>query len=72
MIPMAKPLPQGRLYAASRDGTIRIFNLETDNAKRICASTGTVIHEEAGFCHPNGRGVVKGRFGLFRPQCGQR
>jgi WD40 repeat protein len=34
--------PQGRLYAVSRDGTIRIFNLSTDNTTRICASTRNV------------------------------
>jgi WD40 repeat protein len=41
--------PQGRLYAASRDGTIRIWNLDTgaDNAaKRICASTRNVLTEQ--------------------------
>ncbi|MBO0880323.1 MAG: WD40 repeat domain-containing protein, partial [Mycobacterium sp.] len=38
--------PQGRLYAASRDGTIRIFNLDTDNTKRICASTRNVLTEQ--------------------------
>jgi WD40 repeat protein len=38
--------PQGRLYAASRDGTIRIFNLDTDNTKRICASTHNVLTEQ--------------------------
>jgi WD40 repeat protein len=38
--------PHGRLYAASRDGTIRIFNLETDNTKRICASTRNVLTEQ--------------------------
>jgi WD40 repeat protein len=37
--------PHGRLYAASRDGTIRIWNLETDNTKRICASTRNVLTE---------------------------
>jgi WD40 repeat protein len=38
--------PQGRLYAASRDGTIRIFNLDTDNTTRICASTHNVLTEQ--------------------------
>jgi WD40 repeat protein len=38
--------PHGRLYAASRDGTIRIFNLDTDNTKRICASTRNVLTEQ--------------------------
>jgi WD40 repeat protein len=38
--------PQGRLYAASRDGTIRIFDLDTDNTKRICASTRNVLTEQ--------------------------
>jgi WD40 repeat protein len=38
--------PQGRLYAASRDGTIRIWNFETDNTKRICASTRNVLTEQ--------------------------
>jgi WD40 repeat protein len=38
--------PQGRLYAVSRDGTIRIFNLDTDNTKRICASTRNVLTEQ--------------------------
>jgi WD40 repeat protein len=38
--------PQGRLYAASRDGAIRIFNLETDNTQRICASTRNVLTEQ--------------------------
>jgi WD40 repeat protein len=38
--------PQGRLYAASRDGTIRIFNLDTDNTQRICASTRNVLTEQ--------------------------
>ena len=38
--------PQGRLYAASRDGAIRIFNLDTDNTKRICASTRNVLTEQ--------------------------
>jgi WD40 repeat protein len=38
--------PQGRLYTASRDGTIRIFNLDTDNTKRICASTRNVLTEQ--------------------------
>jgi WD40 repeat protein len=38
--------PLGRLYAASRDGTIRIFNLDTDNTKRICASTRNVLTEQ--------------------------
>jgi WD40 repeat protein len=38
--------PQGRLYAASRDGTIRIFNLDTDNTTRICASTRNVLTEQ--------------------------
>jgi WD40 repeat protein len=38
--------PHGRLYAASRDGAIRIFNLETDNTKRICASTRNVLTEQ--------------------------
>jgi WD40 repeat protein len=38
--------PQGRLYAASRDGAIRIFNLDTDNTTRICASTRNVLTEQ--------------------------
>jgi WD40 repeat protein len=38
--------PQGRLYAASRDGTIRIWNLNTDNTKRICANTRNVLTEQ--------------------------
>jgi WD40 repeat protein len=38
--------PQGRLYAASRDGTIRIFNLDTDNTTHICASTRNVLTEQ--------------------------
>jgi WD40 repeat protein len=38
--------PHGRLYAASRDGTIRIFNLDTDNTTRICASTRNVLTEQ--------------------------
>jgi WD40 repeat protein len=38
--------PHGHLYAASRDGTIRIFNLDTDNTKRICASTRNVLTEQ--------------------------
>jgi WD40 repeat protein len=38
--------PHGRLYAASRDGTIRIFDLDTDNTKRICASTRNVLTEQ--------------------------
>jgi WD40 repeat protein len=38
--------PHGRLYAASSDGTIRIFNLDTDNTKRICASTRNVLTEQ--------------------------
>ncbi|MBO0884496.1 MAG: PD40 domain-containing protein, partial [Mycobacterium sp.] len=38
--------PHGRLYTASRDGAIRIFNLETDNTKRICASTRNVLTEQ--------------------------
>jgi WD40 repeat protein len=38
--------PQGRLYTASSDGTIRIFNLDTDNTKRICASTRNVLTEQ--------------------------
>jgi WD40 repeat protein len=45
--------PHGHLYAASRDGTIRIFNLGTgtgtgigDAAKRICASTRNVLTEQ--------------------------
>jgi WD40 repeat protein len=38
--------PHGRLYAASRDGTIRIFNLDTDNTQRICASTRNVLTEQ--------------------------
>jgi WD40 repeat protein len=41
--------PHGRLYAASRDGTIRIWNLETgaeNAAKRICASTRNVLTEQ--------------------------
>jgi WD40 repeat protein len=37
--------PQGRLYAASRDGTIRIWNLDTDNTTRICASTRNILAE---------------------------
>jgi hypothetical protein len=31
---------------ASRDGTIRIFNLDTDNTKRICTSTRNVLTEQ--------------------------
>jgi WD40 repeat protein len=38
--------PHGHLYAASRDGTIRIFNLDTDNTTRICASTRNVLTEQ--------------------------
>jgi WD40 repeat protein len=38
--------PHGHLYAASRNGTIRIWNLETDNTKRICASTRNVLTEQ--------------------------
>jgi WD40 repeat protein len=38
--------PQGRLYAASRDGAIRIWNLDTDNTTRICASTRNVLTEQ--------------------------
>jgi WD40 repeat protein len=38
--------PHGRLYAASRDGTIRIFDLDTDNTTRICASTRNVLTEQ--------------------------
>jgi WD40 repeat protein len=38
--------PQGHLYAASRDGTIRIWNLDTDNTTRICASTRNVLTEQ--------------------------
>jgi WD40 repeat protein len=38
--------PHGRLYAASRDGTIRIFDLDTDNTTRICASTHNVLTEQ--------------------------
>jgi WD40 repeat protein len=38
--------PHGRLYAASRDGTIRIFSLDADNTKRICASTRNVLTEQ--------------------------
>jgi WD40 repeat protein/energy-coupling factor transporter ATP-binding protein EcfA2 len=38
--------PHGRLYAASRDGTIRIFNLDTDNTMHTCASTRNVLTEE--------------------------
>jgi WD40 repeat protein len=38
--------PQGRLYTASRDGTIRIFNLDIDNTTRICASTRNVLTEQ--------------------------
>jgi WD40 repeat protein len=38
--------PQGHLYAASRDGTIRIFDLDTDNTTRICASTRNVLTEQ--------------------------
>jgi WD40 repeat protein len=38
--------PHGRLYAASRDGTIRIFNLDTNNTKRVCASTRNVLTEQ--------------------------
>jgi WD40 repeat protein len=37
---------QGRLYVVSRDGTIRIFNLDTDNTTRICASTRNVLTEQ--------------------------
>ncbi|MEE6179664.1 nSTAND1 domain-containing NTPase [Mycobacterium sp. 050134] len=36
--------PHGRLYAASRNATLRIWKLNTDNAtKRICASTRNVL-----------------------------
>jgi WD40 repeat protein len=38
--------PRGRLYGASRDGTIRIWNLDTDNTKRICAGTRNVLTEQ--------------------------
>jgi WD40 repeat protein len=38
--------PHGRLYAASRDGTIRIWNLDTDNTTRICASTRNVLTQQ--------------------------
>jgi WD40 repeat protein len=41
--------PHGRLYAASRDGTIRIWDLDTganDATKRICASTRNVLTEQ--------------------------
>jgi WD40 repeat protein len=38
--------PHGGLYAASRDGTIRIFDLDTDDTKRICASTRNVLTEQ--------------------------
>jgi WD40 repeat protein len=38
--------PHGRLYVASRDGTIRIFNLDTDDTTRICASTRNVLTEQ--------------------------
>jgi WD40 repeat protein len=38
--------PHGPLYVASRDGTIRIFNLDTDNTKRVCASTRNVLTEQ--------------------------
>jgi WD40 repeat protein len=38
--------PQGRLYVVSRDGTIRIFNLDTDNTTRICATTRNVLTEQ--------------------------
>jgi WD40 repeat protein len=38
--------PQGRLYAASRDGVIRIWDLDTDNTTRICASTRNVLTEQ--------------------------
>jgi WD40 repeat protein len=38
--------PHGRLYAVSRDGTIRIFNLDTDNTQSICASARNVLTEQ--------------------------
>jgi WD40 repeat protein len=38
--------PHGRLYAASRDGTIRIWDLNTDSTTRICASTRNVLTEQ--------------------------
>jgi WD40 repeat protein len=38
--------PHGRLYAASRDGTIRIWDLDTDNTTRICATTRNVLTEQ--------------------------
>ncbi|MBO0884654.1 MAG: hypothetical protein J2P17_30845 [Mycobacterium sp.] len=38
--------PQGRLYAVSSDGTLRIWNLDTDNTKRVCASTRNVLTEQ--------------------------
>jgi WD40 repeat protein len=38
--------PQGHLYAVRKDGTIRIFNLETDDTKRICAGTRNVLTEQ--------------------------
>jgi WD40 repeat protein len=38
--------PHGHLYAASRDGTIRIWNLNTDNTTRICATTRNVLTEQ--------------------------
>jgi WD40 repeat protein len=39
--------PHGRLYAASSDGTIRIWeNLDTDNTTRICATTRNVLTEQ--------------------------
>jgi WD40 repeat protein len=38
--------PHGHLYAASRDGTIRIFNFDTDNTTRICANTRNVLTEQ--------------------------
>jgi WD40 repeat protein len=38
--------PHGHLYAASRDGTIRIWNLDTDNTTRICATTRNVLTEQ--------------------------
>jgi WD40 repeat protein len=38
--------PHGRLYAASSDGTLRIWNLDTDNTTRICASTRNVLTEQ--------------------------
>jgi WD40 repeat protein len=40
--------PQDRLYAVSRDGTMRIFDLDTDtdNTQRTCASTRNVLTEQ--------------------------